>query len=288
MTDRPLLIDRPALDRRRARAQRHGLDLFLHQQVVDEVQERLIEVNRSFTAPAIVAGFKSPWQDLGGALADATLVEDADLLALEPQAHDLVIHSLCLHAANDPVGQIIQCRRALKPDGLFIAVLLGGNTLHELRAALAEAETRLTGGLSPRVVPMGDIRDLGALLQRAGLALPVADSHVQTLLYSDLSRLYADLRAMGETNALTQRHRRFASRALFEQTARIYAQSFGRDTGQLPATVETVYLTGWAPDATQQQPLRPGSAATRLADALNTDEAPLPDKAGRDGTHNKT
>ncbi|MFO1176500.1 MAG: methyltransferase domain-containing protein, partial [Paracoccaceae bacterium] len=186
MSDLPPLTDRAALTRLRDRARVRGPDLFLHEAAAAEIEERLSEVNRRFTEPAVVTGFPEIWQSR---LPGATLVADDEVLALAPGAHDLVIHAMALHWANDPVGQIIQSARALRPDGLFLAVLPGGRTLAELRACLAEAESRLTGGLSPRVLPMGEIRDLGALLSRAGLALPVADAVTLTASYRDLSHL---------------------------------------------------------------------------------------------------
>ncbi|MEL6586265.1 MAG: SAM-dependent methyltransferase, partial [Pseudomonadota bacterium] len=169
------------------------------------------------------------------------------------------------------VGQLIQCRRALAPDGLFLGVAFGGQTLHELRAVLAQAETAVMGGLSPRVAPMADIRDMGALLQRAGLALPVADSLPRRVRYTTMFRLMADLRAMGETNALAARHRRFAPKHLFAEAARIYQEHFA-DADGIGATYELLFLSGWAPAETQQKPLRPGSATTRLADVLGVKE----------------
>lgn len=274
MTRPPDLTDRRALSRARARAGRAPA-LFLHEAVADEIQERLREVNRTFTDPAVITPYPQVWQ---AALPGALRVKDTETLALTPGAHDLVIHALALHWANDPVGQLVQCRRALRPDGLFIGVLFGGRSLHELRAALAEAEVALTGGLSPRILPMGEIRDLGGLLQRAGFALPVADSVVQTVSYQSPAHLMHDLRAMGETNALAARHRAPAPRALFSNAARRYTQAHAGPDGRIPATAEMIYLTGWAPDENQQKPLRPGSAASRLADALNTTECRLPDK----------
>lgn len=258
------LIDRPALLRHRARAHAQMAG-FLHERVIDEVQERLTEVNRSFTAPAIVTGWPDLWRQLRP---DARIVADDDLLDLEPGAHDLVIHGLSLHWAEDPVGQLIQCRNALRPDGLLIATLFGGETLHELRAVLAQAEAQVSGGLSPRILPMGDIRDLGALMQRAGLALPVADSARYTASYQSAFHLMQDLRRMGETNALAARPRHGTPRALFAQTAQIYGDSFARSDGRIPATFEVVTLTGWAPDENQPQPLKPGSASHRLEDVL--------------------
>lgn len=251
----------------------HDDALFLHRISRADVEERLIEVNRTFTAPAIVTGFPDFWASLRP---DAVVVPDVDLLDLRPQAHDLVIHAMCLHWSNDPVGQLIQCLRALRPDGLFIAVLPGGETLGELRTSLAEAETMVSGGLSPRVVPMAEIRDLGALLQRAGYALPVVDSIRQVVEYRSLSALLRDLRAMGETNALAGRLRRFTSRRLFEAADRVYSGSFRTGNGNLRATFELQFLTGWASHESQQSPLRPGSARSRLADALQVPERPLP------------
>lgn len=271
----PALTDRSALVQFRARARRAPA-LFLHEDISDEIKERLTEVNRTFTAPAVVTPFPEIWRE---ALPGAHIVPDDDTLALEPGAHDLVIHALALHWANDPVGQMIQSRRALQPDGLFIGALFGGQSLHELRAALAQAESDLHGTLSPRVLPMGEIRDLGALLQRAGLALPVADSFRRQILYRDLRHLVSDLRAMGESNALAARRRAPMPRALLARAEAVYRDSFADAQGRLPATVETLFLTGWAPAANQQQPLRPGSAAIRLAEALGTTETPLgPDK----------
>jgi SAM-dependent methyltransferase len=203
-------------------------------------------------------------------------VPDEEVLALTPQAHDLVIHAMGLHWANDPVGQLVQCRRALRPDGLCIAVFPGGETLSELRASLAEAESLVSGGLSPRVLPMGEVRDLGALMQRAGFALPVADSLKQVVAYRSLGRLFADLRAMGETNALQGRLRRFTSRSVFATTEAIYQNNYSTPEGHLKATFALQFLTGWAPHDSQQSPLRPGSAKARLADALGVPETRLP------------
>jgi hypothetical protein len=184
---------------------------------------------------------------------------------------------MALHWASDPVGQIIQSRRALRPDGLFLATLFGGQTLHELRAALAAAETEITAGLSPRVAPMAEIRDLGGLLQRAGLALPVADCDRLTVTYATPLHLMRELRAMGEGNALDHRLRRPTRRAVLTRAAEIYTERFALPDGRVPATFEIVHLSGWAPDASQPQPLRPGSATHRLADALGAAETPLKD-----------
>ncbi|MFA5581096.1 MAG: SAM-dependent methyltransferase [Paracoccaceae bacterium] len=264
------LTDRAALARNRARS-RPGA-LFLHQAARDEVEDRISIVNRQFTRPAIITGHPDFWRDL---LPDAVVVPDDEVLALVPGAHDLVIHAMALHWANDPVGQLVQARRALAADGLFLGVSLGGQSLQELRATLAQAEVALTGGLSPRVLPMAEIRDLGGLLQRAGFALPVADSLTLTATYSGTLDLMHDLRAMGEGNALAARHRMPPPRALFARADALYHATYGLPDGRIPATFDLITLTGWAPDASQPQPLRPGSAQARLADALGTSEAPL-------------
>lgn len=275
MTQPPTLTDREALARHRSRAQAlpgHEDALFLHRLALADLEERLSEVNKRFTSAAVVTGFPSIFAGWRG----ARVVPDDEVLALEPVAHDLVVHFMALHWANDPVGQLVQCRRALKPDGLCLVVLPGGRSLQELRAALAEAEAAVSGGLSPRVVPMGEIRDLGGLMQRAGFALPVADSLQQVVEYRSFPALLADLRAAGETNALQSRLRRFTGRSVLTEAARIYADSYSTPDGRLAATAELVVLTGWAPHESQQQPLRPGSAKARLADALGVPEKPLP------------
>jgi SAM-dependent methyltransferase len=256
----------------RARA-RARLDVagFLHDEAMAELQERLIDVNRTFTAPAVVTPFPQVW---AGFLPGARLVAPEETLDLEPGAHDLVVHAMALHWADDPVGQIVQCRHALRADGLFLSVAFGGETLTELRQALAQAETEVTGGLSPRVAPMAEIRDMGALLQRAGLSLPVADRLPKTVTYAHAFALMADLRAMGETNALADRHRAPAPRTLFARMAEIYAARFAAadDPARIRATFELIFLSGWAPHESQQKPLRPGTAKARLAAALGTSE----------------
>ena len=274
----PALTDRDALVRFRARAARMVEPaLFLQQEAAAEVQERLAMVNRTFTSPAVVTGFPQVWQEFEG----AKIVADDDLLNLEMQAHDLVIHALALHWANDPVGQMVQARRALRPDGLFMAVLFGGQTLAELRAVMAEAEVAVTGGLSPRVAPMTEIRDAGGLLQRAGFALPVADSVTQIVTYATPQLLMRDLRAMGEVNALAARNRQPLRRSVIEAANSLYYKEFC-DEGRIRATFEMIFLTGWAPSSDQPKPLRPGSATTRLADALGTEETAVGDPTNPD------
>ncbi|ATF20000.1 methyltransferase domain-containing protein [Phaeobacter gallaeciensis] len=270
-TPRPQLFDRRAITAHRSRLTPQAL--FLHDIARDEIEDRLSMVNRSFTSPALVAPFTEGW---ASCLPDAKHVADDETLDLEVGAHDLVVHAMSLHWANDPVGQLIQCHRALTEDGLLLVVMLGGQTLHELRSALATAETRLSGGLSPRVAPMAEVRDLGALLQRAGFALPVADVVPLTAKYRDLRHLMHELRGMGETNAMTQRQKVTPSRHLFAEAEEIYRATYATADGLLPATFELICLTGWSPSETQQKPLRPGSAKARLADALKVPETPLP------------
>ncbi|WP_297769317.1 methyltransferase domain-containing protein [uncultured Roseovarius sp.] len=267
------LTDRAALIRNRKRAL-SAPSLFLHEIAADEVEDRLSMVNKTFTEPAVVTGFPDYWHDRMPA---ARIVPDDEILQLEPQSHDLIIHALCLHWANDPVGQLIQARRALRPDGLLLVALFGGGTLQELRSAMAQAEADVTGGLSPRILPMAEIRDLGALMQRAGLALPVADTLPLTTSYASPHALMRELRAMGEVNAMTNRRKTLTRRSVIARACDIYSQGFGTEDGRIPATFEMIFLTGWAPDASQPQPLRPGSASARLADALSTAEKPLKD-----------
>lgn len=267
----PRLTDRAALLRNRARA---SGQMFLHDLALEELQDRLVLVNRTFTSPAVVTGFPAYW---GSLLPHARVVEDTSVLDLAEGAHDLVIHAMALHWADDPIGQLVQARRALQPDGLFLAVLFGGQTLAELRAVLAQAESETRGGLSARILPMAEIRDLGAALQRAGYALPVADSVRQSVAYRDLTTLFDDLRGMGERNALAARSRAITPRAVFSRAQELYADSFSTPEGAYSASFELIFLSGWAPSADQPKPLRPGSATTRLADALGAEEVALPD-----------
>ncbi len=268
MSGAPNLTDRKALKLHRARAAVKPA-MFLHEEAAAEIEERLAEVNKSFNYPALVGHVTSPISSL---FKRVLAVSDEEELELQASNHDLVIHSFGLHWSDDPVGQLVQSRLALQPDGLFLGIMFGGTTLHELRACLAEAETRMAGGLSPRVLPMADLRDLGSLLQRAGFALPVADSRKLRVRYPDLQTLVHDLRGMGETNALSERLKRPASKAFFTETETIYRRNFSDNEGYLTATFEIVFLTGWAPSDTQPQALQPGSAKTRLADVLGVPE----------------
>ena len=204
------------------------------------------------------------------------LVADEERLPFAFGSLDLVVSTLSLHWTNDVVGALIQIRRALKPDGLFIGSMLGGATLTELRQSMLAAEAELTGGAGPRVSPFADAYDAAGLLQRSGFALPVADVDRVTVRYAHPLKLLADLRAMGETSVLAERHPRQLTRQVLARAFELYIEKFAEPDGRVPATFEILTLTGWAPDPSQQKPLRPGSAKTRLADALKTIEHRAP------------
>lgn len=206
------------------------------------------------------------------------VLADEEVLPFKAQSLDLVVSGLSLHLVNDLPGALIQIQRALKPDGLLLGAMLGGATLTELRQAFVAAETELEGGVSPRVAPFADVRDLGGLLQRAGFALPVADSDALTVAYANALELVRDVRAMGGGNVLRERRRSFLRRATLLRAAEIYAERFARADGRITATFEIITMTGWAPHASQQKPMRPGSASTRLADALGVPEEPAGDQ----------
>ncbi len=208
------------------------------------------------------------------------VVGDEDFLPLQPARLDAVVSNLGLQWVNDLPGALLQIKQALKPDGLFLAAMVGGETLHELRQCLMEAELAVTGGVSPRVSPFIDPRDMGALMQRAGFALPVIDSDMITVHYDSALRLMRDLRGMGAANATFNRLKRPTRRAVLFEAARLYQEKFADAEGQLPATFHVVYAIGWAPHASQPQPLKPGSAQIRLADALSAVEVPAGEKAG--------
>ncbi|MEM1315177.1 MAG: methyltransferase domain-containing protein [Pseudomonadota bacterium] len=281
----PLLFDRAAWLARRAKGRPEAGAAFLHAAALQSVEDRLSIVTRRFERAALVWPGAALWRDLAahpsiGAL-EVVEAEAAEVLPLAPQSLDLAVVGLTLHWANDPVGVLIQLRRALKPDGLLLAATLGGETLTELRAALAEAETAEEGGLSPRVSPMAEVRTLGALLQRAGFAMPVADAERIEATYADAFALMRELRAMGESNALANRRRGASRRATLARAAAIYAQAFPAEGGRVRATFEILMLTGWAPGPDQPVPKRPGSATARLSDALGVPELKAGEKAGR-------
>lgn len=200
-----------------------------------------------------------------------------EMLPFEKQSYEMILCNLGLHGLNDLPGALVQMRNTLKPDGLFMASMLGGESLHELKTSLMEAELEISGGISPRVAPFADKQDMGALMQRAGYALPVIDSERVIVTYENAFKLFSDLRGMGETNSLTQRSKTIPPRALFFRAAEIYAEKFAERDGRIAATFEIIFLLGWAPHESQQKPLKPGSAQTRLADALGTEEVKTPD-----------
>jgi SAM-dependent methyltransferase len=269
----PEIFDWNATRLHRARAERIG-DSFLVREAAEGLSERLAAVKRSFHLAA----------DIGSRGESAVLLEHHaqewthialtadEALELPERQLDLAVSVLAMHAINDLPGLLVQVRRALRPDGLFMAALFGGDTLRELRESLAIAETEAHGGVSPRVAPFADVRDLGGLLQRAGFALPVADVERTTARYRELGALVRDLRAAGENNALVQRRKRPMGRDLLAATASYYALRHAESDGRLRATFDIIYLTGWAPHESQQQPLKPGVAKVRLADALGTVE----------------
>ena len=208
-----------------------------------------------------------------------TVCADEEFLPFQPHAFDLVVSNLSVHWVNDLPGCFLQVHRVLKPDGLLLAAMLGGQTLNELRASLLAGELAETGGASPRVSPFADLRDAGALLQRAGFALPVIDSDLLTVTYDDAFHLMRDLRGMGETNAMHGRRRELSRRATLFAAAAHYRDRWVEPDGRLPATFQIIYMTAWSPDSSQQRPLRPGSAQLRLADALDSPELPAGEKA---------
>jgi SAM-dependent methyltransferase len=277
--------------RRLARASNHPAD-FLLDRVASDFEERLALVSRPFpraldlgTPGGQIAALLR--KDAARFVAHASLVTgtrgrtlavvaDEEALPFAEGSFDLVASALSLHWTNDLPGVLVQIHRALAPDGLLLAALVGGQSLNELRTALTSAEAELTGGASPRVAPFADVRDLGQLLQRAGFALPVTDLEPIIVRYSSMFALMRDLRAMGATNALTERSRVPLRRAVLMRAAEIYADRFADPDGRIRATFDIIWLSGWAPHESQQKPLAPGSARMRLADALNAKESKLP------------
>ena len=299
MTESPLIFDRMLLRARRRRATAAGPETFLLDHVASDLAERLTAVLRRFH---LVLDLGAPGDAVRRALADLPsigtvisadtvlpgraanaprfVVADEEKLPFGAAAFDLVVSALSLQFVNDLPGALVQIRRVLKPDGLFVGALAGGDTLTELRQAFAAAESEIEGGISPRVAPFADLRDLGALLQRAGFALPVADVDRIIVRYDSAFALMRDLRRMGATNTLLDRRRTPLRRATLMRVAEIYAERFADADGRLRATFEIVWLLGWAPHPSQQQPLKPGSAQARLADALGTREISTGEKAG--------
>lgn len=286
----PLVFDRPLVRRRLARALKAGYADFLLERAVGDLEERLSTVMRSFPlaldvgtpTPAATEALRRSGRAeqvvrLSPAPEPGSVLGDEERLPFAGGRFDLAVSLLALQSVNDLPGTLVQIRRALKPDGLFIGAVLGGATLTELRQAFTQAEAELEGGVSPRIAPFADVRDLGGLLQRAGFALPVADSEVVRVRYGDPFALMRDLRLMGFSSALNDRRRTPLRRATLLRAAQVYAERFADPDGRLPATFEIVWLSGWAPHESQQKPLRPGSAKMRLADALGVPQTPVPD-----------
>ncbi|MES0075988.1 methyltransferase domain-containing protein [Mesorhizobium sp. M0058] len=272
---------------RKRRALAHpvaGAD-FLMRRAAEDLADRLGAVERKFGKAAVLFCQTPDATDVVAASGKAAeivrveadpafldgrpgLIAPLETVPFQPESLDLVVSLLSLQAMNDIPGMLVQIRRALRPDGLFLGAFAGAGTLSELRESLLAAETELYGGASPRVIPFTDVRDAGALLQRAGLALPVADVESVTVRYDTLFDLIADLRAMGETSALTDRSRRPGARKLFTRAAEIYAERFSDADGRIRASFSIVWMSGWAPDASQQKPLKPGSAKVSLKTIL--------------------
>ncbi|MDB5557531.1 MAG: SAM-dependent methyltransferase [Enterovirga sp.] len=285
----PRVFDRALIRRRLLRAERTGFATFLLERAADDLVERLGAVTRPF-ATALDIGTPAPIaaETIRRVRPDAFVarlapiawggspipvaIGDEEALPVGPASIDLAVSLLALQSANDLPGALLQIRRALKPDGLFLACLFGGDTLTELRLAFAAAESELEGGASPRVAPFADVRSLGGLLQRAGFALPVVDRETVTVRYGNAFRLMADLRQMGLANPLAERRRIPLRRQTLLRMAEIYAERFADPDGRIRATFDMVWLSGWAPHESQQKPLRPGSARARLADALGVPE----------------
>ena len=249
-------------------------DIFLAEGAAEGLADRLASVTRRFenglwigdALPDALRGFASGWSQ--------RTFDQSEILAAAPGSFDLAVSLFSLQAINDLPGALVQIRRALKPDGLFLGALFGGATLTELRDSFAHAESETLGGISPRVSPFADVRDMGGLLQRGGFALPVADVERVAVRYGDFASLARDLRAHGQTNVLSERRKTFLRRDTLAAMLAHYRRHHARD-GKLDATFEIVYLTGWAPHQNQQQPLQPGSAKTRLAEVLGTAEIKL-------------
>ena len=294
-----IVFDQTLIEARRRRALRQGdpKAQFLLEIAGRELAERLSVVERHFDTAVELHGYtgltakfiaetgkvsKMLRVETDAAFAGNQTEADFVTASLEnvpvaPGSVNLVVSPLSLHLTNDTPGVFIQVRRALKPDGLFFAAIPGSGTLQELREVLLATESELTGGASPRVVPFADVRDIGALLQRAGFTLPVADTETYTVRYASLFALLKDLRAMGMTNPLIARSKKPLTRSFFLRAAEIYAERFADADGRIRATFSFIYISGWAPHESQQQPLKPGSAKQRLSDALKTRELPLKD-----------
>jgi SAM-dependent methyltransferase len=290
------IFDRRLLRVRQRRARQLTPATFLLDRVATDLGERLSAVLRKFdvavdlgTPSDAVRRVLAANKNIGTVVAAGPagddkglrVISDEEALPFAAGSLDLVVSALALQFVNDLPGALVQIRRALKPDGLLLAVLIGGDSLTELRSAFAAAEAEVEGGISPRVAPFADIRELGGLLQRAGFALPVVDSERVVVRYDSALALMRDLRRMGATNILHERTRTPLKRGTLERVTAIYADRFSDADGRVRATFEIIWLSGWVPHESQQKPLKPGSAAQRLADALGTKELPTGEKPER-------
>jgi len=286
----PELFDKQVLRRRRRRALcEGGWPGFLGAEVADDMALRLTAITREFGDVVVLGAAGS---DLPARLAarpgtrrvlacdevdwpGIDRVFDHEAPELAAASADCILWPLGLERLNDIPGCLARLARALRPDGLFMGVLLAGSSLKELRRAWTGAEAELRGGASPRVAPFGDVRDLGGLLQRAGLALPVADLDRLTVRYDTGLALMRDLKAMGLSNPLRERARGLTAPSLLAHAVALYDRDNADPDGRVKATLELATLTAWSPHESQQKPLRPGSAKVRLADALGTSEVKL-------------
>ena len=269
----PVLFDRALLRARQSRALGSGPATFLLDRVAEDMAERLHAVLREFKNAADVGTpgdqVRSVLLERVDQIAQVDLPDlESEPLPFEPDSLDLAVSALALQFVNDLPGVLAQIRRALKPDGLLLAAMIGGETLTELRQSFAAAEAECESGVSPRVAPFADLRDVGALLQRAGFALPVTDVDRVVVRYTDAFALMQDLRRMGATNILRERRRTPTRRATMLRMAQIYGERFADPDGRIRATFDVIWLSGWAPHESQQQPLRPGSAKASLAEAV--------------------
>lgn len=281
MSGPPKIFDPKAYALKQERAARRGAERFLLRDAAEQIAFRLAAVNRSFETAldlqsrdesfGLLAPFAKNWV--------RQVLPESEILSAAPESLNLVTSVLSLHAVNDLPGVLAQIRRALKPDGLFLAAVLNGETLRELREAFAHGESEVCGGISLRVAPFADLRDLGALLQRGGFALPVADNERTVVRYRDFETLVGDLRDLGETNALAERSRKFLRREVLGAVLAHYRAAHSESDGKLRATFDIAYLTGWAPHESQQKPLAPGSAKVRLAAVLGSVEQSAGDTA---------
>lgn len=279
------IFDHHLITQRLKKARAQGYSDFLLRHVLDDCLERLSLILREFPVAVDVETplplLKHGLLSLSNVISCYRMADDGDVKGSEEyfpfkqQSLDLVTSLLSLHNVNDLPGSLIQIRQSLKPDGLFLACLLGGQTLHELRHCFMQAEAELSGGVSPRVHPFADVKDMGGLLQRAGFALPVADQDRVIVRYTHPLHLMQDLRAMGWTNALVERSQTFLKRSILEKAITLYQDNYTDRDGKVRATFDLIWILGWAPHERQQQPLKPGSATIRLANALKTQEINL-------------